>query len=378
MVRQFSNASRIIVFVVPLEERSRRYSTAFFVVALVGIAALSYVILRPFFDAIAWAVVLAVALRPVWVRIERRTKRRSLAAAVTSILVAFLVLLPAILLGAALVGQAAKTALRLAAFLRSQEVSSIADLEKLPGIGRALAWVGENAGVTPEVLRQHSMDAAGKISGFLASKGGGVVVGFFGAIANFLLTMFLLFFLLRDGEGMAEALSELLPLSKDGRRTTMRRLGTMLDSIFKGSLLTALIQGALGGIGWALAGLPSAFLAAAAMAVLSLLPIGGTALVWLPGAALLALQGRTGAAIFLAAWGAAAVGSVDNILKPLLIRGGGELTTLVVFLGVFGGLAAFGLLGVFIGPITLATAQTLLEALRGYARSETEEAAPSG
>jgi predicted PurR-regulated permease PerM len=377
MARKFSNASLIISRVNPGPERSRRYSTAFFVVLLVAVAALSFVILRPFFNAIAWAVVLAIAIRPVWLRIERFTKRRSLAAAVTSTLVAFLVLLPAVLLGAALVGQAAQAASRLVAFLRSQEVSSIADLEKLPGIGRALAWVGENAGVTPEVLRQHSMDAAGKLSGFLASTGGGVVVGFFGAVGTFLLTMILLFFLLRDGEEMAEAVSDLLPLSKDGRRTTMRRLGTMLDSIFKGSLLTALIQGALGGIGWALAGLPSGFLAAAAMAVLSLLPIGGTALVWLPGSAVLALQGRTGAAIFLAVWGAAAVGSVDNFLKPLLIGGGGELTTLVVFLGVFGGLSAFGLLGVFIGPITLAMGQTLLEALRGYSRSETEEAAPS-
>jgi len=378
MARQFSNGSRIIFCVDPVSDRSRRYSTAFFVVVLVAVAALSYVVLRPFFDAIAWAVVLAVALRPAWVRIERRTKRRSLAAAVTSILVAFLVLLPAILLSAALVGQAAQAAARLAAFLRVQEVSSIADLEKLPGVGRALAWVGENAGVTPDVIRQHTMDAAGAISGVVAATGGGVVVKLFQAVGTFLLTMFLLFFLLRDGEAMAEAVSDLLPLSRDGRRTTMRRLGTMLDSIFKGSLLTALIQGALGGVGWALAGLPSGFLAAAAMAFFSLLPIGGTALVWIPGAAVLALQGRTGAAIFLAAWGAAAVGSVDNFLKPLLIRGGGDLTTLVVFLGVFGGLNAFGLLGVFIGPITLATAQTLLEALRGYARNETEEAAPSG
>ncbi len=362
----------------PAPVRSRRYATAFFVVVLVAVAALSIVILRPFFDAIAWAIVLAVALRPVWVRIERRTKRRSLAAAVTSILVAVLVLLPAILLGTALLGQAGRAASRLAAFLRSQEVSSVGDLEKIPGIGSALAWVGETAGVTTEVLRQHSMESAGDVSRFLAAKGGGVVRGLFAAVGTFLLTIFLLFFLLRDGEAMAEAVSELLPLSKDRRRSTIRRLGTMLDSIFKGSLLTALIQGTLGGIGWALAGLPSGFLAAAAMAVLSLLPIGGTALVWLPGAAALALQGRTGAAIFLVIWGAAAVGSVDNFLKPLLIRGGGELTTLVVFLGVFGGLSAFGLLGVFIGPITLATAQTLLEALRGYARSETEESAPSG
>jgi len=107
---------------------------------------------------------------------------------------------------------------------------------------------------------------------------------------------------------------------------------------------------------------------------LSLLPIGGTAFVWLPGAAVLALQGRSGAALFLFLWGAAAVASVDNFLKPILIKGGGEMTTLVVFLGVFGGIAAFGLLGVFIGPIVLAMAQTFIETLRRLSREAAGEA----
>lgn len=344
---------------------ARTYEKAFFVVVLVGVAALSYVILMPFLPAIAWAVVLAVALRPLWIRIERRFPRhRSVAAAIASLLVAGIVLLPAGLLGAALAAQAAQAAAKLGAYLRMQDVSKASDLLSIPGVRHALEWLQANAGVTPESVRQHAADLAGKLSALVASKGGGVVVGFFSALGTFLLTMFLLFFFLRDGDEMAEALSELLPFREEERKKAMRRLGGMLESIFKGSLLTALIQGTIGGIGWLLAGLPSPFLAGAAMAVLSLLPIGGTAFVWLPGAAALALQGRTGAAIFLFVWGAAAVGSVDNFVKPLLIKGGGELTTLVVFLGVFGGLTAFGLLGVFIGPIVLATAQTLLDALR--------------
>ena len=354
--------------------RSRPYATAFFVVLLVVVGALSVAILRPFFGAIAWAVVLAVAVRPVWLRIERLAgKRRGAAAGVTSLLVAFLVLLPTLLLGAALVSQAAHAATRFVDWVKSQDVSSPGDLATLPAVGPAFTWLRDHAGVTTEAVRQHAAELATKVSGTLAATGGGVVVGVFGAVGTFLLTMFLLFFFLRDGEEMAEQVSKLLPLAAEERRETMRRLGAMLTSIFKGSILTAVIQGALGGIGWAIAGLPLAFLAAAAMAVLSLLPIGGTALLWLPGAAVLAFQGRAGAAIFLVVFGALAVASVDNVLKPLLIKGGGELNTLTVFLGVFGGLAAFGLLGVFIGPIALATAQTLLETLRRRARSESEE-----
>lgn len=354
------------------------YATIFFAVLLVGVAALSFVILQPFLPAIAWAIVLAVAIRPVWSRIERRfPTRRSLAAATTSLLVAFIVLLPAGVLGAALATQAAQAASRFGHYLRSQEVSKISDLGTLPVVGRVLEGLQTHAGLTPASVRQHAADLAARASALVASKGGGVVVGFFGAVGTFLLAMFLLFFLLRDGERMAEETSELLPLSPDERRRTMRRLGTMLESIFKGSLLTALVQGTLGGFGWALAGLPSPVLAGAAMAVLSLLPIGGTAFVWLPGSAALALQGRTGAAIFLFVWGAVAVGAVDNVLKPLLIKGGGELNTLVVFLGVFGGLTAFGLLGVFIGPIVLATAKTFLDALRGLSTKAYDGAEPS-
>ncbi len=359
----------------PSRPFSLSYATLFFAVLLVGIAALSFVILQPFLRAIAWAIVLAVASRPIWTRIEPRSpRRRSLVAATMSLVVALVVLLPAGLLGAALATQATQATTRLVSYLRSQDVSKLSDLQTLPVAGRALDWLQVNAGLPAASVRQHAAELAARWSTVVASRGGGVVVGFFSAVGTFLLAVFLLFFLLRDGERMAEALFELLPLSGQERRRTMHRLGTMLESIFKGSLLTALVQGGLGGVGWALAGLPSPFLAGAAMAVFSLLPIGGTAIVWLPGVAALALQGRRGAAIFLFIWGVAAVGAVDNFLKPLLIKGGGELSTLVVFLGVFGGLTAFGLLGVFIGPIVLATAQTFLDALRSMSREAVGEA----
>jgi predicted PurR-regulated permease PerM len=104
------------------------------------------------------------------------------------------------------------------------------------------------------------------------------------------------------------------------------------------------------------------------MAVLSLLPVGGTAIVWLPGAIWLWASGHRGAAIFLALWGVIVASFLaDNVLRPLLIRDSDELSTLVVFLGVFGGLSAFGLLGIFIGPIALAFFFTLLGILRELA-----------
>lgn len=111
------------------------------------------------------------------------------------------------------------------------------------------------------------------------------------------------------------------------------------------------------------------------MAVLSLLPVGGTALVWGPGAVACWLQGRPGMAVFLAIWGLVVVSTLaDNVLKPILIGGSTQLSTLVVFLGVFGGIAAFGLLGIFIGPMVLAFGLTLLSILREATRRAAPDA----
>ena len=250
---------------------------------------------------------------------------------------------------------------RASAALAAQHVSGLDDLLRIPAVREALAWVEAKAGLTPAELLAKAGELATGIYGLLARFSGGVVKGLFDAVLTFLVTLFVLFFLLRDGREMVRALLDLVPLEEERRVAVLASLRGMLQSIFRGSLLCALIQGATGGIGWAIAGLPSPFLAGAAMAVLSLLPVGGTALVWGPGAIACWLQGRPGMAVFLAIWGLVVVSTLaDNVLKPLLIGGTTELSTLVVFLGVFGGLGAFGLLGLFIGPMVLAFGLTLL------------------
>jgi predicted PurR-regulated permease PerM len=145
----------------------------------------------------------------------------------------------------------------------------------------------------------------------------------------------------------------------------------MMESIFKGSIVCAVVQGASGGLSWAVVGLPSAVLAGVAMGILSLLPIGGTAIVWAPGLVALFAQGRTGTAIAFLAWNVLVTSTLaDNVLKPLLIGNkDSELSTLLVFLGVFGGLSAFGLLGVFVGPMSLAVGVMLVRILREIARA---------
>jgi predicted PurR-regulated permease PerM len=347
------------------------YPLAFFFLLVVGTGILCFVVLRPFLTSIAWSVILAVALWPLWLRLRARLPGRTgFLAAVFSISTGLVVLLPAVLLGKAIVNQASAAVTAIGEKLRARELRSLGDLVTLPGIGPTLAWIETRAGLSSDEMQSRGAEFAAKASAFLAAKSGDVALSFLDAVITFFLTLFLLFFLLIDGEGMAEAVSDLFPIEDAERGRIVRSLAGMLGAIFKGSLVCAMVQGASGGISWAVAGLPSAILAGVAMGIFSLLPVGGTAIVWLPGLIALFVQGRTGIAIFFLLWNVLVTSLLaDNVLKPLLIgRKDSELSTLMVFLGVFGGIPAFGLLGVFIGPMALAVGVMLIRVLRSLAR----------
>ena len=354
------------------------YPLAFFFLLVVGTGILCFVVLRPFLASIAWSVILAVALWPLWVRVKARLPgRTAFLAAVCSISTGLIVLLPAVLLGKAIANQAHAAVTAIGEKLRARELRSLGDVLAVPGVGRVVGWAEARTGLTSDEMQSRGAEFAAKASAFLAAKSGDVALSFLDAVVTFVLTMFLLFFMLMDGESVAEAVSDLFPIEDAERRRILESLGGMLEAIFKGSLVCAAIQGASGGISWAIAGLPSAILAGVAMGILSLLPVGGTAIVWLPGLIALFVQGRTGMAIFFLLWNVFVTSLLaDNVLKPLLIgRKDTELSSLMVFLGVFGGIPAFGLLGVFVGPMALAVGVMLVRVLRSLAREARVSAA---
>jgi predicted PurR-regulated permease PerM len=356
----------------------RTYTIIFLALAALGIGFLCYKILTPFMAAIAWAIILAVAFQAPWVWLERKLpKHRSLAAALLTLAVALIVCLPGGLFAGVLTSQAIDVANRVSAKLGSLNVRSVSDLVALPQVAGLLDGIQQRAGLSPDDLQKLVAGFVTKASALAAAVSRALVLGVFDAVLTFVMVIFLLFFFFKDGRGMARALFELLPTDEAGRQQISGSLQSMLAAIFRGSLLCSLVQGLTGGIGWWIAGLPSPALAGAAMAVFSLLPVGGTALVWLPGAIYLWVTGHHGSATFLFLWGLVVASFLaDNVLRPLLIRGVEDLSTLVVFVGVFGGLAAFGLLGIFIGPVALVLATTLIQVMRRAA--QTGEPASAG
>jgi predicted PurR-regulated permease PerM len=137
-----------------------------------------------------------------------------------------------------------------------------------------------------------------------------------------------------------------------------------------GTGVTALIQGTLVGIAFLIAGLPSPLVFGVIAVLASLLPFGGTALIWIPAAIVLGAQGRWGATIFMVAWGVLLVSLVDNVVRPMLVSGRANVGTLTVFIGVLGGLAAFGAIGLFLGPVVLALSIALIRFMLEVRRVE--------
>jgi len=333
---------------------SRARSLAFSIAAGAVLAYLLWRIFEPFLAPIAWAAVLAILLMPLYRRARKRLRRPNLAALAMTIATILLVVLPAVLLAASLFRQGANLYALAGGWLNAHRVSSPGDVLRLPAVERLLARITDAVPVTAEDLRSAFENGLKMAAARMAAIASGIAVGFLGLVVSFFIMLFTLFFFFRDGEALWRHLLAAIPSEPGPTAALVARLDSVLHAILLGTLLTALLQGILGAIGFAIFGLPSPVVFGAIMAFLSLLPVGGTALVWLPAGVVLLAQGAIGRGIGILVWGSLIVGLADNWFKPMIISGRSEMNTLPVFFGVMGGLAAFGFVGLFVGPIAVA------------------------
>jgi len=317
-------------------------------------AVLAYLVWRivePLWQPLVWAALIGSLLAPLTSRLSARLGNRPrVAAGVMTAGVVLLVLLPLIAIGGAVAAQASQLVGHIdTSALRSSGL----DLARVPLLARPLHWLESTAGISLSQIEAWVVTGARRMLEVVASSGGSMVLGAVGTLVNFILMLFVLFFVLRDGPRFAEAVVRMLPIESRLRGKLWRHLIDVTRAVFMGIGLTALVQGFLLGIGFAIAGLPSPLVFGVLGALFALVPVVGTAIIWVPAALWLALQGHPGYALFIAGWGIIAVGSVDNFLRPILISGRVEVPTLAVFIGVMGGLSAFGFVGLFLGPIVL-------------------------
>jgi len=337
-----------------------RRTFALVAAALLGLAV--YQVIKPFLVPMAWAGILALFMFPLQHRLTGLLRGRgSVASLLLTLLTVFIFVGPLSALAIAFARQSETLLAIVTGLVNRVRDSGGANLSAVPFLHGILGWLDERLSISTAQLQGWALEGVKHQLQQLASFGGTAFFTAVGTLLSFTVMLFLLFFLLRDGQTIVRTAVRLIPMQAGRKQQLVARMTAVTRAVVLGTVLTALVQGVLLGIGFAIAGLPAPVVFGVIGAILSVVPFGGTALVWVPGALALLVQGQPGWALFLALWGVVLVSSADNFLKPMLIGGKAEVPTLAVFIGVLGGLSAFGLVGMFAGPILIALVLTLVQ-----------------
>jgi predicted PurR-regulated permease PerM len=322
---------------------------------LVALAVLGYLLLRmaePLAPALTAAVVLAFLLFPVQVRLARALKHRpGLSAGIITVLTPFVIIAPLSMLGLVFAGQ-------VGSLISGFKDGSLfvpglgGDPGSYPVIGPVLRLIQASLPISATQIQEWATQTAHAALQAAASLSGAFVVGVAGTFIQFVLMLFLLFFLLLDGRTIMRHLARLIPVDADKSDLLINRLISVMRAVVYGTTMTALLQGVLIGIGFALVGLPSPVVFGALAGAASFIPAVGSAVVLVPAILYLVFVGRWGAAIFLLVWwGLLALG--EQLLRPALTSRHAQVSALAVFIGAIGGVSAFGFIGIVIGPVLI-------------------------
>jgi predicted PurR-regulated permease PerM len=332
----------------PIITTSDRLTTVLSYASILLLGYLVFVIVEPFLEPLAWSAVLAIFFYPLHQRLEKRMKP-TLAAFTSTVLMTLLLIVPALLVLTYTAREAIDATATLQTSLHNPEQAIPAHLiDKF----RSLLPQAWRTADFSEPLRQ----GAEKVASFLAGRLGALVKNLFTFFVDLFILLFALFFMFRDAKDIVRGMRHLLPFDESIQKDM---LGESRDLIFASvavGLLIAAIQGVLGGIAFALAGIPAPVFWGVLIAFFSLVPVVGSALIWVPAAIWLGFAGHWGKALLVLAICGGVTTIADNLVRPLLLRNRTRLNELLLFVSVLGGLAAFGLLGLVIGPTIVAAA----------------------
>jgi predicted PurR-regulated permease PerM len=333
----------------------------FTLIVITGILAyLSYLIIKPFLTPLAWAVVMTVVFYPVYIYISRFIRWKSFASAITLLITIILIIGPFSYL---LINLAAE----LRDFLHYLNTTGLPRIDELTKSEKVI-WLQERI---KDTFNIKDLDISSLVSNTLSKIGKAVlsnvttgVANIASVVINFVLMLFAMFFMLKDGPGFIAKVKDYLPFSENQKDRLTSQMKDMVISTIYGGVVVALIQGVLGGVTFLLLGLQSPVLLGTAIALMSFIPAFGAFSVWGPVLVYLIIKKFYLKALILFLVGTFIISMVDNFLKPIIISGRTRMPTLFIFFSVIGGIRLFGLIGLVLGPLVIAMFISVVEIFR--------------
>ena len=337
-------------------------ASTLFLLALAALALyFCYLIARPFLNPIFLAVMIAIVFHPVQVWIEQRIHRRNLAALTSTILVLVAVVVPTVVLGM----RVTKEVRELYQLLNEKSAEQGGwNPYAMHFVDRLTGWAGQYIDLSNLDLRGALLHWLGQISRFLLSCGARIASNIISFFAEAVIVFFTLFFLFREGESMRARVAALVPLKAGQFDRLFTGVSNSLVANVQGCLAGGAVQGSLLSLGFWVLGLPSPILWGLVTGLCSLIPVFGSAAVWGPAVILLFISGHWWKGMILLGWSAAVVAQIDNLVRPYVISARAKMHPLLVFFALLGGVKAFGVMGLFIGPLVLSATLVVLEMLR--------------
>ena len=335
-----------------------------FAVLFFFFAFLMWLIIKPLGRPLMWSVVLSYLAYPIYRYIYEKLFSRkwsNLAAAITTIVILFFMVIPMVFFAIFLANESAKIyeAIAASGVFHGSYDGIIAWLNNIPFISDHFGNVGKLSGLP--VFGSVASSAIGLTTSAIKMFSKQVVGNAFKIFYLFAVVTISSFFMVRDGHFILAYMRDILPLSGELRDAIIQRGARMLRAVVFGIILTAAIQGCLGALGWWFAGLPNPIFFGFMMFLTGMIPFVGTPIIWIPGSIALLITGKYLGGALLFAWGLCVVSTIDNFIRPIFISEGSNIHMLVIFIGIFGGLYNWGFLGIFVGPLALSLGIFMLD-----------------
>src|SRR3954453_14677798 len=350
-----------------LETRREWRVTGVVFFGLLALAVLwaTVMIVWPFLSAIVVGAILVTVTFPLYTRVRGRLRGSDTWAAIVMLLgITLVLIIPAVFLGILLVQQANSLMPHLQSIETQQIVAKLDLANRLMWVKRFVPAF-DPATVSPQKL---ILPVVQKVPGWVAANGGAVIGSVAGVVVGFFLVLLSAFFFYVEGEAILDELAILSPLPEQYDREFASKFKDVIDATFRGQVMTSLAQGIATGVGLAIAGVPAGLLGGAGAPIwgavatsLSLLPMLGAAVVWIPAMIYLFISGSTGHGIFLAIWGVVVVSTIDNVVRPWAMKGGAQLPAIPLLFAVLGGMQAFGFIGLVIGPLVFSLLMSIID-----------------